>query len=86
MQMAAWNRWREIEWDLKGPLSPGAVQKLTRRAHIKRGIINDITGRVEGQLYLWRGSTVCLQKTGENESFSCRLVDIFSGDIGTIPR
>ena len=46
LQMAAWNRWREIEWDLKGPLSPGAVQKLTRRAHIKRGIINDITGRL----------------------------------------
>jgi hypothetical protein len=33
-----------------------------------------------GELYLWRGSTVCLQKTGEKEDFHCRLVDIFSGE------
>eukprot|EP00277_Geminigera_cryophila_P034977 CAMPEP_0173121806 /NCGR_PEP_ID=MMETSP1102-20130122/53599_1 /TAXON_ID=49646 /ORGANISM="Geminigera sp., Strain Caron Lab Isolate" /LENGTH=60 /DNA_ID=CAMNT_0014028671 /DNA_START=1 /DNA_END=179 /DNA_ORIENTATION=- len=51
LKMAAWNRWREIEWDLKGPLSPGAVEKLTQKQHLKRGLIR---GKIEGQLYFWR--------------------------------
>ena len=45
LKQAAWKRWREIEWDLKGPLSPGAVEKLTKKQHLKRAIIR---GRVEG--------------------------------------
>ena len=45
LKQAAWNRWREIEWDLKGPLSPGAVEKLSKKQHLKRTIIR---GRVEG--------------------------------------
>jgi hypothetical protein len=64
-----------------GPLSPETVENITRRAHhalnIRRGIIGDESGQVEGKLYLWRGSTVCLQKTGEEFDFNCRLVDIF---------
>ena len=68
---------REIEWDLKGPLSPTALQNLTKKHNIKKGLWD---GKVEGQLFLWRGQTVCLQNTGEAHDFNCRLVDVFSGE------
>jgi hypothetical protein len=68
---------REIEWDLKGPLSPTALQNLTKKHNIKKGLWE---GKVEGQLFLWHGQTVCLQKTGEAHDFNSRLVDVFSGE------
>ena len=58
----AWKRWREIEWDLKGPLSPTALQNMTKKHNIKRGV--------------WQGSVIllCLPPA----AFSLTLVSAFS--------